>query len=219
MLGIEITELIKTIGVLGIMAIIFAESGILVGFFLPGDTLLFAAGFLASQNILGIDVFTLVILLFASAVVGDSVGYLFGKKVGPRIFNKKDSLFFRQDYLNKAEDFYKHYGSITILLARFVPIVRTFAPIIGGVGKMKYQTFLIFNLIGGFLWTAGVTYLGYYLGSFFESQGINVDSLILPVVGLAMLITLISPIAHLLKDKKSRAQAVKRFRNLFKKTR
>lgn len=217
MFGIEITELIKTVGVLGVMAIIFAESGILVGFFLPGDTLLFAAGFLASQNILGIDVFMLVILLFASAVVGDSVGYLFGKKVGPKIFNRKDSLFFRQDYLNKAEDFYKHYGPITILLARFVPIVRTFAPIVGGVGKMKYQTFLAFNLIGGFIWTAGVTYLGYYLGSFFESQGINVDSLILPVVGLAMLITLISPIAHLLKDKKSRAQVAKRFRNLFKK--
>ncbi|MGD8373476.1 MAG: VTT domain-containing protein [Candidatus Woesebacteria bacterium] len=218
MFGIEITDLIKAVGVIGVMAIIFAESGILAGFFLPGDTLLFAAGFLTSQNALGIDVAPLILLLFVSAVAGDSVGYMFGKKVGPKIFKKKDSIFFKQDYLNKAEDFYKQYGPITIVLARFVPIVRTFAPVLGGVGKMKYRSFLVFNVIGGFLWTAGVVLLGYYAGAFFESQGINVDSLILPVVGLAMLLTLASPIVHMIKDKQSRELTLSKIKKLFKKS-
>lgn len=217
MFGIEITDLIKAIGVIGVMAIIFAESGILVGFFLPGDTLLFAAGFLTSQNVMGIGVVPLILLLFISAVAGDSIGYMFGKKVGPKIFKKKDSIFFRQDYLNKAEEFYKQYGPVTIVLARFVPIVRTFAPIVGGAGKMKYQSFLIFNIIGGFLWTAGVVLLGYYAGAFFESQGINVDSLILPVVGLAMLATIASPIIHMLKDKQSRELMLSKIKKILKK--
>lgn len=215
--GVELTDLIRAVGVLGLMAIVFAESGLLIGFFLPGDTLLFAAGFLASQDALGISVHLLVVLLFVAAVAGDSVGYWFGHRVGRRIFRRQDSLLFHQDNLRRAEDFYKKYGPITILLARFVPLVRTFAPIVAGVGKMHYQTFLLFNLIGGFLWAVGLTYLGYFAGAFFEAHGIDVDHFILPVVGFAMLVTIISPLIHLVRNRKSRQQLVKRLRSAFQK--
>lgn len=210
--GMELTEFIRAVGVLGIMAVIFAESGLLIGFFLPGDTLLFTAGFLASQGVFGISVHALAGLLFLAAITGDSVGYAFGRRVGPRIFRKQDSLLFHQDNLRRAEAFYEKYGSITIVLARFVPLVRTFAPIVAGVGNMNYRTFLIFNFIGGFLWAIGLTYLGYFAGAWFEAHGIDIDHLILPVVGLAMLITLLSPIVHILQNKKSRELIMRKLR-------
>lgn len=203
--GIQLTDLISTVGVLGLMAIVFAESGLLVGFFLPGDTLLFAAGFLATKpHLLGVNVHSLVGLLFIAAVLGDSVGYAFGRKVGPRIFKRQDSLFFHQDNLQKAEAFYNRYGVRMVVLARFVPVVRTFAPIVAGIGKMNYRTFLIFNLLGGILWTAGVVYLGYFAGGTFEAHGINIDNYILPIVLGVMLLTLISPVYHILHDTKRR---------------
>ncbi|MBL8159173.1 DedA family protein [Candidatus Saccharibacteria bacterium] len=204
--GVELTELIRAVGIFGLMAIVFAESGILLGFFLPGDTLLFTAGFLAHQGVLGVSVEMLAGLLFLSAVVGDSVGYAFGKRVGPRIFRKEDSLFFHREYIERAEKFYEKYGAITIVLARFVPVVRTFAPVVAGVGRMNYSRFLAFNVIGGLLWAVGLVYLGYYAGEFFESRGIEIDHFILPIIGLAMLITVASPLTHLLSNKKSRAQ-------------
>ena len=210
--GIELTELIRAVGVLGIMGIVFAESGLLIGFFLPGDTLLFTAGFLASQDVLGVNVHVLAGLLFVSAVVGDSVGYTFGRRVGRRIFRRKESVLFHQDNLMRAEKFYEQHGSITIMLARFVPLVRTFAPIVAGVGKMHYQTFLIFNLAGALLWAVGLTYLGYFAGAFFESHGIDIDHLILPVIGLAMLVTVLSPLIHILKDKESRDAFMQKMR-------
>lgn len=214
--GIELTELIRTVGVFGIMAIVFAESGLLIGFFLPGDTLLFTAGFLASQDVLGISVHWLAALLFLAAVTGDSVGYAFGRRVGRRIFRKPDSILFHQENLQRAERFYEKYGAVTVVLARFVPLVRTFAPIVAGVGKMHYQNFLIYNLLGGFLWAVGLTYLGYFAGAWFESHGIDIDHLILPVIGLAMLITVASPLVHILQNRESRELFAKKIRNLFK---
>ena len=209
---LDIEQLFKTIGVLGVAAIVFAESGLLIGFFLPGDTLLFSVGFLASQGTIGTNIHLIVAILFIAAVVGDSVGYAFGHRVGPKIFKKPDSLLFNQKYLEKAEKFYSKYGPITIVLARFTPLVRTFAPIVAGVGKMQYSKFLTYNLLGGLLWTAGITYLGYFGGAFLEERGINVEALVIPVILLAVGITLISPLYHILQDRDSRTLLLKKLR-------
>ncbi len=208
--GLEITEVIRAVGVLGIAAIVFAESGLLIGFFLPGDTLLFTAGFLAHQGVLGVNVHLMVLILFIAAVAGDNVGYWFGKKVGPRIFKKQDSILFHQDNLQRAEKFYEKYGPLTIIIARFTPVVRTFAPIVAGVGNMNYKKFMTYNLIGGLLWTAGITYLGYYGGAFLEANGINVEALVVPVILAAIIFSAASPLIHILRDPKSRKMVLRR---------
>ena len=202
--GIDIEATISAFGVLGIMAIVFAESGLLIGFFLPGDSLLFTAGFLTNVEILKINIHLLVVLLFIAAVLGDSVGYAFGRRVGRRLFDKPNSRLFKQEHLQKAEDFYKKHGGKTIILARFIPFVRTFAPVVAGIGKMNYKTFVSYNLIGGILWTGGITYLGYFLGSWFTSLGLDIDQVILPVVVIIILLSISPAIVHLIKDKEQR---------------
>ena len=162
-------RIIETVGLLGIFAIVFAESGLLIGFFLPGDSLLFTAGFLPRRpssvdESLHLPLVPLLIGCFVAAVAGDQVGYVFGRRVGPALFNRPDSRFFKQENVDKAQEFFDKYGAKTIVLARFVPIVRTFAPIVAGVSQMNYRTFVTFNVIGGFLWAVGVTLLGYFLG-------------------------------------------------------
>jgi len=196
----DLIPLIKTAGYLGIFAIIFAESGLFVGFFLPGDSLLFTAGFLASQGLM--NIWVLMGLVFLAAVFGDSVGYAFGYRVGPMIFKKEDSFFFHKDNLEKAKTFYEKYGKKTIILARFMPGVRTFAPILAGVGKMNYPTFLSFNMIGGFLWGVGLPWLGYYLGNTIP----DIDKYLVPII-LAIIILSVSPTAfHILRDPQHRAK-------------
>ncbi|HEU4914640.1 MAG TPA: DedA family protein [Candidatus Saccharimonadales bacterium] len=217
--GFSLEELIAAVGVIGVSAIIFAESGLLVGFFLPGDTLLFTMGLLAHEGVVHTNVHLLIFILFVAAALGDNVGYMFGKRVGPRIFRKPDSILFHQDNLQRAEHFYEKYGPMTIVIARFVPIVRTFAPIVAGVGKMHYKRFLIFNLLGAFLWTAGVTYTGYFGGAFLEARGIEIDHLILPIIGIAMGITLISPLYHIIREPSARKIVKNKLRRLFKKPR
>jgi membrane-associated protein len=212
--GLNLEHVIATIGMLGVATIIFAESGLLIGFFLPGDTLLFTAGLLSHQHVIPNNIHLIVAVLFIAAVLGDNVGYLFGKRVGRRIFHKKDSILFHHDNLMRAEKFYEKYGAITIVLARFVPIVRTFAPIVAGVGKMQYRKFVGFNLVGGLLWTAGITYLGYFGGAFLEARGINVDHFILPIIGLAMGITVISPLYHILRDPSARRMFLQKLQRL-----
>lgn len=202
--GIDIEATISAFGVLGIMAIVFAESGLLIGFFLPGDSLLFTAGFLTNVEILKINIHLLVGLVFIAAVLGDSVGYTFGHRVGRRLFDKPNSRLFKQEHLQKAEAFYEKHGGKTIILARFIPIVRTFVPIVAGVGKMNYKTFISYNIIGGILWAGGVTYLGYFLGSWFTSLGLDIDQVILPVVAVIILLSVSPAIAHLIKDKEQR---------------
>jgi membrane-associated protein len=194
----ELIPLIKAVGYLGLFGIVFAESGLLIGFFLPGDSLLFTAGFLASQGFL--DIRLLVLVLFVAAVTGDSAGYAFGKRMGPKIFKKEDSIFFHKDHLEKAAGFFQKHGGKTIILARFIPIVRTFAPILAGVGKMRYGTFLFFNLVGGALWAVGLTLLGYYLGKTVP----NVDHYLLPIVAGIIVVSILPPAIHTLKNKKSR---------------
>ncbi len=152
--------------VIALFLIIFAESGLLIGFFLPGDSLLFVAGLLAHPGKEQLAPLWVILLgCFVAAVLGDQVGYLFGKKVGPSLFKRPDSRIFKQAYIGQAQDFFDKHGSKTIVLARFVPIVRTFAPIVAGVGKMRYRTFLVFNLVGALLWAIGVTLLGYFVGN------------------------------------------------------
>ncbi len=194
----DLPQLLKTFGYIGIVAIIFAESGLLIGFFLPGDSLLFTAGFLASQGFF--DITLLCILTFVAAVTGDSVGYWFGAKVGPRIFSKEDSLLFQKKHILRAQAFYEKHGGKTIVLARFLPVVRTFAPIVAGVGMMKYRTFLAFNLIGGLFWAVGVSLAGYFLGQSIP----DVDKYLLPII-VGIIFLSVAPTAwHILKERENR---------------
>jgi membrane-associated protein len=177
-------KILIAIGTIGLIAVVFAESGLLFGFFLPGDSLLFTAGLFAAQGKLNLPV--ILVGCFVAAVAGDQVGYAFGNRVGPALFRRPDSRFFKQEYVEKAQGYFDKYGSKTIVLARFVPVVRTFAPIVAGVGSMRYRTFLTFNLIGGFLWAVGITLLGYFLGEIDWIEK-NLEIAILGIVGLSIL--------------------------------
>jgi membrane-associated protein len=157
--------LISTFGLIGILAVVFAESGLLIGFFLPGDSLLFTAGLLiAGGTYLHLPLWLMCALVSLAAVAGDQTGYAFGRRFGPALFRRPDSRLFRQENLARAQDFFRRYGARSIVLARFVPIVRTFTPVVAGASHMRYRTFLTFNVIGGTLWGCGVTTLGYFLG-------------------------------------------------------
>ncbi len=203
-------DFIRAVGVLGVMAVVFAESGLLIGFFLPGDSLLFTTGLLAQQGVLGgISVHWLALLLFAAAVLGDNVGYTFGRRVGRRLFKRPDSLLFSHENLTRAEAFYQRYGAKTIMLARFIPVVRTFAPILAGVGKMPYGVFVLFNVAGALLWAVGLTYAGYYAGGWFQSRGIGIDRYLLPIVLLIVALSIAPPLWHLLKDPSRRRQLIR----------
>lgn len=223
----DLKELLRAFGYFGIVAIIFAESGLLIGFFLPGDSLLFTAGVLSSPaagKVLGLDnaeplfnIWLLVVLCFLAAVAGDSVGYWFGQKAGPRIFNKEDSLFFHKNHVLRAQSFYEKHGGKTIILARFLPVVRTFAPIVAGVGRMKYTTFLMYNVIGGFFWAVGVTFAGYLLGSAIPPE--DVDKYLLPVIFLIVFISIAPTAWHILKEKENRESLANTVRKVLKRER
>jgi len=184
-------DLIDKVGLVGIWMIVFAESGLLIGFFLPGDSLLFTAGFFASSpssipSALHLNLPLLLIGCFVAAVAGDQVGYLFGHRVGRTLFKRPDSRFFKRQNLEKAQRFFDKHGAKTIVLARFVPIVRTFAPIVAGVSTMRYRTFVIYNVVGGLLWAVGVTLLGYFLGQV-EVVEKNIEITLLVIVGISIL--------------------------------
>ena len=178
-------SLIETFGTIGLIAIVFAESGLLVGFFLPGDSLLFTAGLLASEGVLNLAV--ILVGCFIAAVAGDQVGYMFGARVGPALFKRPDSKLFRKSHLQKAQLYFDKAGPKTVVLARFIPIVRTFTPVLAGVAEMPYRTFVTFNVIGGFLWAIGVTMLGYILGETIP----DIDKYLLPAVGVILLVSFI----------------------------
>lgn len=202
--GVDLVSFIQAVSILGVAFVIFAESGLLIGFFLPGDSLLFTAGFLMYSGILGFNIHLAVLIVFVAAVLGDSVGYTFGRRVGHRIFNRPDARLFKQEYIKRAQAFYEKNGAKTIVLARFIPIVRTFAPIVAGAGKMPYRRFLSFNIIGAFVWTAGVTYAGYFLGKWFEAMGWQIDQILLPIVAIIVVVSVVPALIHILKDKKTR---------------
>ena len=206
--------LIKTVGLIGIFIIIFAESGLLIGFFLPGDSLLFTAGVLASGRIpdLQLPLVPLLIGCFLAAVIGDSVGYTFGRRIGRPLFEREDSGLFKKKYITQAQAFYDKHGSKTIVLARFVPIVRTFAPIVAGAAEMKYQTFLVFNLVGGLLWACGVSLAGYFLGNLIPPE--DVDKYLLPIILLIVLISVAPAILHVARDADMRTDIMNGVRKL-----
>lgn len=185
--SIDPQKLLETFGMLGLFVIIFAESGLLIGFFLPGDSLLFTAGLFASQAKFGLNLPVVLVGCFVAAVLGDQVGYLFGKRVGPSLFRRENSKLFKQQYVMKADEFFDRHGAKTIGLARFVPVVRTFAPILAGVGKMHYRTFLTYNIIGGFLWAVGITSLGAVLGTQIGAE--NIDKYLLPIIAVIVLVS------------------------------
>lgn len=194
----SIDQIISAGGILLISGIIFAESGLLIGFFLPGDTLLFGAGLAASQG--KFSLLWLIVSVIIAAIVGDNVGYSIGRRAGPRIFKRQDGILFRQEYLQKSEEFYEKHGGKTIILARFTPIVRTFAPVVAGAGKMPRQRFMVFNVLGAFLWGGGMSILGYSIGSKIPHLDKYIELVIFGVMAASILLAT----AHLLKDKKTR---------------
>lgn len=194
--GFDLIEVIKTAGYVGLFAIIFAETGLFLGFFLPGDSLIFVAGFLASQGLFSPALLALV--LFVAAFTGNIAGYEFGRRVGPRLFSREDSLLFRKDHVTKTKKFYDKYGGKTVMIARFVPIVRTFAPILAGVAEMGYPVFLAFNLAGAALWTLGLVGLGFFLGRSIP----DIDKYLLPIVLVIVVASVLPGFIHLYQDRK-----------------
>jgi membrane-associated protein len=194
-------HLLVTFGTIGLFLIVFAESGLLIGFFLPGDSLLFTAGLFAAQGTLNLPL--ILVGCFVAAVAGDQVGYAFGKRVGPSLFRRPDSRLFKQEYVERAQAFFERHGPKTIVLARFVPIVRTFAPILAGVGTMTYRTFVTYNVLGGFLWTIGVTSLGYLLGELIP----DIDTYLLPIIAVIILISISPMVLEWWKSRRRRARS------------
>jgi len=195
-------SLIETFGTLGIFAIVFAESGLLFGFFLPGDSLLFTAGLLASRGFSNIAL--LMVGCAVSAIAGDQVGYVIGRRAGPALFKRPDSRFFHQKNVERARAYFEEHGPKTIILARFIPVVRTFAPVVAGVGQMEYRRFVTFNVVGGVLWGAGVTLAGYLLGNTIG----DIDRWLLPIIGLIVAVSFLPVVLELWKSRrKSRTTA------------
>jgi membrane-associated protein len=174
-------HLINTYGLLGVLLIVFAESGLLIGFFLPGDSLLFTTGLLVATGTLDQPLALVASSIAVAAVLGEQVGYLFGRKVGPALFRRPDSRLFKAENIEKAHAFFEHHGPKALVMACFVPIVRTFTPIVAGVSRMNYRTFVTYNIVGGSLWGAGVTTLGYWLGQI-DVVRKNIEAMLLLVV-------------------------------------
>lgn len=191
-------NLLETFGTIGLIAIVFAESGLLFGFFLPGDSLLFTAGLLASQGKLNLPV--ILVGCFLAAITGDQVGYAFGNRVGPALFRRPDSRFFKKEYVERAQAYFDKQGPKTIVLARFVPVVRTFAPIVAGIGSMRYRTFVTFNVVGGLLWAVGVILAGFALGETIP----DVDKYLLPIILAIMVFSALPVVLEVLKSRREK---------------
>lgn len=202
-----ITTIVKWFGpwaILGVMLVIFAETGLLVGFFLPGDSLLFTLGMFVGTGAVGVHIWVAAPLVWLAAVAGNQTGYLIGRKAGPAIFNKPDSRLFKQEYVERTSDFFERHGGKAVTLAQFVPIVRTFTPVIAGVGKMHYRHFVTFNVVGATFWAFGITWLGYFLGSFDWIRE-NIDTMILVIVFISVGPMLASAISKLIKSRRQKS--------------
>jgi membrane-associated protein len=203
----QLLHLITSFGWLAVVLVIFSESGLMIGFFMPGDSLLFTSGFLVHQNVLQINIHTFVMVLFLAAVLGNTCGYFIGRIFGRKLFERPNRLF-KKKYLEEAERFYDKYGSKTIILAMFVPIVRAFAPVVAGTAGMDYRRFVTFNVIGAALWVGIMTYLGYFVGGALLSAGINIEMIVLIIIGVSLL----PPAIHALQKPSTRA----RLKRIFK---
>jgi len=205
-LSLDPKDLLESFGpwaTIALFLIIFAETGLLIGFFLPGDSLLFTAGILASQGNLNIAV--IAIGCFLAAVIGDQVGYTIGCRAGPALFRRPDSRVFKQKYVDRTKEFFEKHGPKTILLARFVPIVRTFAPVLAGVGEMSRRTFSTYNVVGGFIWAVGVTVAGYVLG---EAIGEDIDKYLLPIIAVIIVLSILPPAIEALRERRRKRSTV-----------
>jgi membrane-associated protein len=196
----DLQSLIRTAGYLGVWAIIFAESGLLIGFFLPGDSLLFVAGFIASTPNSPFNIVILTIGCWIAAVAGDNVGYSTGYRFGRKLFRREESWFFHKKNLVKAQNFYAKHGKKTIILARFLPIVRTFAPIVAGIGSMNYRVFFVYNVVGGTLWAVGLTLLGYFLGQWIPSD--LMEKYLILIIVMIIITSLLPSVWHLYQERK-----------------
>jgi membrane-associated protein len=184
-------------GYVAIAIVIFAECGLLIGFFLPGDSLLFTAGFLASQG-LGVNIWALCIVCGLAAAIGPLVGYWYGAWAGPRLFNREDSIWFHKRHLMRAHEFYERHGGKALVIARFMPIVRTFAPVVAGMATMQYARFVLYTVVGAVLWAVGVTWLGYFLGSLIPDAGKYLEY----IVAVIIIVSIAPPIIHLLRERR-----------------
>ena len=202
-----ITTIVKWFGpwaILGVMLVIFAETGLLIGFFLPGDSLLFTLGMFVGTGAVGVPIWVAAPLVWLAAVAGNQTGYLIGRKAGTAIFNKPDSRLFKQEYVDRTSDFFERHGGKAVTLAQFVPIVRTFTPVIAGVGKMHYRHFITFNVLGATFWAFGITWLGYFLGSF-EWIRENIDTMILVIVFISVAPMLASAVSKIVKSRRQKS--------------
>jgi membrane-associated protein len=200
----DVETLVRLGGLTAMTFIVFAETGLLVGFFLPGDSLLVTAGVFAGAGQL--DIVHLNLVLIAAAIVGDTVGYWFGRKTGPALFRRPKSLLFNPDHLRRAHDFYEKHGGKTIVIARFMPIIRTFAPIVAGMGRMTYRRFLLFNVFGGALWVLSMTLIGYFLG---QVPGVreHIEIVIVTVIFLSILPGIFAFLKEWMKNRRAAAGA------------
>jgi membrane-associated protein len=177
-------DLVRWGGYLGLVAIVFAETGLLIGFFLPGDSLLVAAGLVAATGVL--NIWWLNVALIAAAVIGDGVGYAIGARLGPRLFTRAKSLLFNPRHVERTRAFYERHGAKTIVIARFVPIIRTFAPVVAGVGQMRYRRFVVYNVVGGVAWVTSMTWAGYLLGQLVPDLGSRIHLVVIGIIVLSL---------------------------------
>ncbi len=198
---LDVHFLVQSFGYPGLFFIVFAETGLMFGFFLPGDSLLMVAGTLAAKGFF--DLTLLCVLLFIAAALGNIVGYYFGKHVGKRLFSREDSLLFHKNNIEKANQFYKKHGGKAIILARFIPVIRTFAPIVAGIADMDIKTFLFFNVVGSLLWAVGLTILGYFLGTVIPDKYIEL------IIILIIIISLLPVFYHGVNTKEKRSNMYK----------
>ena len=203
---LDVNFLINTFGYSGLFAVVFAETGLMIGFFFPGDSLLITAGIFAEKGVL--NIFYLIPLLFVAATLGNIVGYFFGHKVGKRLFNREDSLLFHKKHVRTAQAFYHKHGGKAIIIARFIPIIRTFAPIVAGMADMHYPTFLIYNIIGSLLWAVGLTVLGFFVGQLIP------DKYFEPIILFVILLSISPALYHAVSTKEKRGKLLAILKNL-----
>ena len=199
----NLPELVQWAGLIGLTAIIFSETGLLVGFFLPGDSLLVTAGLVAAKGY--INVYQLAPILTLAAIAGNSLGYFIGRTTGPRIFSRENSIFFHRKHAIRAQQFYERHGKMTIVLAQFMPIVRTFSPVIAGVGGMDFRVFLTYNVLGAVVWIWSMLFIGYFLGTYIPGIDRHIEIVILIVIFLSLLPGLISWLKGKMRDRRAAA--------------
>jgi membrane-associated protein len=201
-MGFDVEALIKAVGYIGLFLIIFAETGLLLGFFLPGDTLLISAGLLIQQDKVNLELWILIPLLIAAAIIGDAVGYQVGRQAGPRLFKRENGRIFKRDHLERAKRFYDRHGGKTIVIARFLAFIRTFAPTVAGAAEMPYPRFAAFNAIGALLWVPSLTLLGYFFGKTIPAD--LVDVFFIALLGLMLAASVIPALFHLWRQRRRR---------------